>query len=136
MTGVAPGQRLPAVDDRIDIAGVELQPVAAPAGALGGDQRRATAEKGVEHDVATGRAVEDRVSDHGHRLDRRMQRQENALLAAAGEGVGPGMVPDIASIAPKLAEQDVVAMPVAAVFEYKHKLVLAPVKASPSRHCL
>ena len=50
MEGAAAGQFLPAADDRIDITGVELQPTAAPAGALGGDHRRAAAEKAVEHD--------------------------------------------------------------------------------------
>src|SRR5947207_11433031 len=58
MTSATTGQRLPAAHDRIDIAGVQLHAVAAPAGALGGDHRRAAAEKAIEHNVAAGRAVQ------------------------------------------------------------------------------
>src|SRR5205823_1000775 len=47
VTRGAAGQRLPAADDRVDIGAIELQPVAAPAGALGRDHRRAAAKKGV-----------------------------------------------------------------------------------------
>ena len=44
-----------------------------------------------------------------------MERQEIALLAAAGEGVGSGIAPHIAAISAILAELDVVAVPAAAV---------------------
>jgi hypothetical protein len=57
-----------------------------------------------------------------------MERQEIALLAAAGEGVGSGIAPHIAAISAILAELDVVAVPAAAVLEHKHKLVLAAVE--------
>src|SRR5689334_25166270 len=57
-----------------------------------------------------------------------MQRRQIALLAVAGKGVGPGVLPDIAAVAPKLAELDIVAVPVAAVFENEDKLVLAAVE--------
>ena len=63
MSRAAAGQRLPAADNRIDIGGIELDAVAAPAGALGRNHRRAAAEKAIEHDVAAGRAVEDRTGD-------------------------------------------------------------------------
>src|SRR6185295_8306511 len=99
MTGVADGQRLPAANDRVDVAGVELQAVAAPAGALGRDHGRTAAEKAVEYDVAASRTVEDRVSDQRHRFDRWVQCQQIALLTAAGEGIGPGIVPDVAAVA-------------------------------------
>src|ERR1700746_1555366 len=116
MTRAAAGQRLPATDNRIDVESIELQPVATAAGALGGDQGRAAAEKGVEHDVAAGRAVEDRVGNHCYGLHGWVQRQEIALLAATGEGVGSRVMPDIAAVAPVLAELDIVAVPVAAMF--------------------
>src|SRR5438309_6262556 len=128
MTSAAAGQCLPAADDRVDIAGIELKSVAAPAGALGGDHRRAAAEKAIEHDVAAGRAVEDRIGDHRHRFYCRMQRRQIALLAAAGEGVGPGVVPNITAVATELAELDIVAVWLAAVFEHKDQLVLAAVE--------
>src|SRR6267378_8563804 len=128
MKSATAAQFLPAADDRVGINGVELHTVAAPAGAFGGDQRRAAAEKGVEHDVAAGRAVEDRVSDHRHRLDGRMQRQQIAFLATACKGAGAGIAPNIAAIAAKLAKLDVVAVPLAAAFEDEDKLVLAAVE--------
>src|SRR5204862_6312782 len=87
---------------------VELHPIAAPTGAFSGNHRGAAAEKAVEHDVAALGAVEDRIGDHRHRLHRRMQCQEIALRAAAGKGVEPGIMPDIAAIAAKLAELDIV----------------------------
>jgi molybdate transport system substrate-binding protein len=90
MASAPADQRLPAADDRIDIGRVELQSVAAPASALGGHHSRTAAEKGIEHDLAADRPVEDRVGDHSHRLHGRMQRRQISLLAAAGEGVvGP-----------------------------------------------
>src|SRR5215472_9681115 len=128
MTGTAAGQRLPAANGRVDIAHIKLQPVAAPTGALGGDQRRATAEKGVEYDVAAGRTIEDRVGNHCHRFDGRVQLQEIAVLAAAGKGVGPRIGPDVAAVAAKPAELNVIAMPAAAVFEDEHEFVLAAVE--------
>src|SRR5205085_9317745 len=115
MTSAAAGQRLPATDYRIDISGIEFQPIAAPAGALGGDYRRAAAEKGVEHDVAAGRAVEDRVGHHRHRLHGRVQRQKIALAAVSGKRVDPRVMPHIGAVAAELAELDIVAVPIATV---------------------
>src|SRR5439155_630822 len=104
------GQRLPEANSGIDISRVKFQPTAAPAGALGRDYRRTAAKKAIEHDVAAGRAVEDRIGDHCHRLDCRVQRQQIAFLGAAGEGVEPGIAPDIAAVAAELTELDVVAV--------------------------
>src|SRR6516164_2981583 len=86
MPGLVAGQSLPAANGGIDIAGIELQRAAAPARALRGNHRRAAAEKGVEHDLAARRAIEDRIGDHRHRFHGRVQRQEIALATAAGEG--------------------------------------------------
>src|SRR5438045_5505963 len=124
----ATGQRLPTADGRIDISGIELQPVAPPAGALRGDQCRAAAEKGIQHDISAGRAVEDRVGYQSDRLHRRVQGQQIALVAAAGKGVDPGIVPHIASVAAKPAKLDIIAVSVAALFEHKDKLVPAAVE--------
>src|SRR5262249_48551927 len=124
MTGTPAGQCLPAADSRVGEIRIELQRVAAPAGALGGDHGGAAAKKGVGHDLATGRAVEDRIGDHCHRLYRRVQRQQIAFLAATSEGIDPGVVPDIAAIAAKPAELDIVVMPVLAVLEDEDKLML------------
>src|SRR3984893_5740459 len=128
MTSAPTGQRLPAAEDRIDIGRVEFQPVAAPASALGGHHRRTAAEEDVEHDIAAGRAVEDRIGDHCHRLHGRMQRRQVALLAAAGEGVGSGVSPDIAAVTAELAELDIVAVRLTPLFKHKDKLVVAAVE--------
>src|SRR5215472_864094 len=104
MTGAAAGQHLPPPDRRVEIGGVELDTAAAPAGALGRDYRRAAAEKGVEDDLAAGRAVEDCIGDHRHRLDGRVPRQKIALGAVLGKGVGPGISPQIAAVTPEAAE--------------------------------
>ena len=88
------------------IGGVEADAVAGPADALGRDHRRAAAEKAIEHDVAAGRAVQDRIGGHRNRFDGRVQRQQIAFLAAAGKGIGSGIIPDIAAVAAELAELD------------------------------
>src|SRR5215469_17979592 len=122
MPGLVAGQGLPAANRGIDITGVELERAAAPARTLSGDHRRAAAEKGVEHDVAARRAIEDRIGDQGDRLDRRVQRQQVALLPMAGEGVGAGITPHIAAVAPKLAELDIVAVRAAAPLKHQDEL--------------
>ena len=114
MPRLVAGPSLPAADNRVDVDRIELQPVAAPAGAVGSDHGGAAAEKGVEHDLTAGRAVEHRIRDHCHRLYGRVQRQQITFLAATGEGIDPGVVPDIAAIAAKPAELDIVVMPVVA----------------------
>src|SRR5215471_3107124 len=128
MTSAAASQFLPAAHDRIDIERIELQPVAAPAGALSGDHRRAAAEKGVEHDVGTRRTVEYRIGDQRYRLHGRMQRREIALRAASAKGIAARVPPDIAAVTPKAAELDIVAVLVAALLEDKDELVLAAVE--------
>src|SRR5438046_7308131 len=57
-----------------------------------------------------------------------MQGQEIALGAAASEGVGSGVVPHIAAVAPEPAELDVVAMLAATLLEDKDELVLAAIE--------
>jgi len=128
MSRAAAGQRLPAADNCVDIGWVELDAVAEPTGALGRDHRRAAAEKAIEHDVAAGRAVEDRIGGHRNRFDGRVQRQQIAFLAAAGKGIGSGIMPDIAAVTAELAELNIVAMSLAVVFKDKDELVLAAVK--------
>src|SRR5262249_60669696 len=91
-------------------AGTALPTRGRPGRPLGGDHRGAAAEKSIEHNLAAGRAVEDRVGDHRHRFDRRVERQEIALRAATGEGVDPGILPNIGAVAVKLPELDIVAV--------------------------
>src|SRR6266852_5782473 len=56
-----PGEMLPPADCGIDIKRIEFHRATDPADALGSQQRRAAAEKGVEDEIAAGRAIEDRV---------------------------------------------------------------------------
>src|SRR5688572_10708498 len=114
MQSNAAGQLLPAADNRIDIAGIELDPETTPPRPFGGYQGCAAAEKAVEHDIAASGAVEDRIGDQRHRLHRRVQRQQVAFPGLAGERVDPGILPDIAAVATKAAKLDVVAVPTAA----------------------
>jgi hypothetical protein len=51
------GQSLPTPDRCINVPRVELDAVTAPAGALGGDNRRSIAHEGIEHDVARCSAI-------------------------------------------------------------------------------
>jgi len=65
-------------------------------------------------------------------LHGRVQRQQIALLAAAGKGVSSGVMPDVAAVAAELAKLDIVAMSIAAVFEHKDEFVLAAIERAHS----
>ena len=106
----ASGVRLPATNDHVAIERVELEPVASPPGPLAGHQGRAAAEKRIEDDVAATRHVENRVSDHRRRLDRRMQGGEMSLFARPAKARAYGIGPDVAAVPAIGAQLDVVAM--------------------------
>src|SRR5882762_10266460 len=86
-------EMLPAADRGIDIEWVELHPTANAADALGRQQRRAAAEKRVEHEIPAGRAVEDRVGDQRDRLYGRMERGEVSFLSCSPEIVQARVMP-------------------------------------------
>src|SRR5262249_26202214 len=132
MSRAAAGHRLPPADNRIDIGGIELDAVATPAGALGRDHRRAAAGEAIKHDVAPGPAIADCIGDHWHRFDGRVERPQIAFRAAAGQRIGSGIMPDIAAVAAELAELDIVAMSVVAVFKDKDEFVLTAVERAHS----
>src|SRR5580704_8713839 len=73
MRGREPRECLPTANDDVDIGGVEFNAIADPAGALGRDHSRATAQKRIKHNVSPSRAVHDRVCDESDRFDRGMQ---------------------------------------------------------------
>src|SRR6202521_1230648 len=130
--GTIARERLPAPDDGVDVAGIDLEPVAASARALGRDHRGAAAEETVEHDVAARRAVEDRVGDERDRLHRRMQREQIAFVRRAAEGIRAAVVPNIRTMATVPTQLDVVPVRPAAVLEDKDELVLTSVEATHS----
>jgi hypothetical protein len=66
----APGSRWSSSSAR---SWVDLDAKAAAAGALGGEDRRAAAAKGIEHRIAPLRRIEQGVRDESDRLDGRMQ---------------------------------------------------------------
>lgn len=79
--------------------GVELDAQTAPAGLLAGEERRATPGKGIEHNAAALRAIEDSVTDQRLRFDRRMHSQR--VVAVLTEAAGAWIIPDVGSVAAK-----------------------------------
>src|SRR5260370_41765944 len=77
------GEALPAADRGVDVERVEFHAAAHAADAFRGNQRRAAAEKRIEHDVPPGRAIHDRIGDEGNRFYRWGPGQEIALLDLA-----------------------------------------------------
>jgi len=58
------------------------------------------------------------------------------LLSMAGEGIGAGVMPDIAAIASKPAELDIVAMRPAALRKHRDELVLDAIERAMPGLCL
>src|SRR5580704_6045128 len=125
MTGALAGQGLPTADRGVDIGGIQFKPATDPAGARRGDQGRAAAEKGVEHDLAAAGTVPHRIGHQRDRFDRRMQCEKVAFGPGAAERVDPGVAPHIAAVATVAAELDMVLVRVPAMLEDEYELVLA-----------
>src|ERR1700736_4161798 len=118
------GEALPAADRSVDVERVEFHTVADAADAFRGAKRRAAAEKGIEHDVAAGRAIHDRVGDEGHRFYRWVQRQEIALRFAPTKIADAGIVPNVGSVSAILPELHIVPVRRGTRFEDQDQLVL------------
>jgi DoxX len=123
------GENLPAAQDDIDIEGIELEPVAAPAHALGRHQTRAAAKEGVKDNVAAPRAVEDRVGDHRDGFDCRMQGREVTFFPGAAKSWTGGIGPNIGAVAAITTKLNIVAMGLAPRLEDEDELVLRSVEA-------
>src|SRR6266851_3809212 len=117
------GVGLPATDDSVDIERVELEPVAAPAGAFGRDYGGAAAEKAVKYDIAARRRVHDRIRHQCSGFDGGMQCKQIAFLSGPRERAGARVLPHICPVAPELAKLDVVSMRGAAVFEDEYEFM-------------
>src|SRR5215469_16859775 len=122
------GKGLPAPDDGIDVARIELQSVTAPAGSLRRHDGGAATHKGIKDNVAPGRAIHDGVGHQGDRLHGRVQRKEIALFSRSTRTIHSRVVPDIAAMAAKLTKLHVVAVWGMAVLEHEHQLVLAAIE--------
>src|SRR6516225_3797266 len=80
MQRAAPGEELPALDDDIDIGGIEFEAEAEPAGHLGGDDAGARAEKRVIDHLAGPAVIDHRPA---HAFDRFLGTVPPALFALA-----------------------------------------------------
>src|SRR5688572_3598268 len=78
--GLLARQVLPALDDDVAVARLDLEPDARSAELLGSDQRRAGAKERIEHDIVRPAVVADRP---GHRLDRLLGAVSGLVLVAA-----------------------------------------------------
>src|SRR5437868_15548583 len=76
VNGIAPREFLPAFYGHVEIKGVNLDTPADAAGFLGRYERRARAEKGIEHDVAAFRHVPNCVREEADRLYRGVHLQK------------------------------------------------------------
>src|SRR5271155_1384118 len=124
---VIASESLPAAHDGIDIERIKFEPAALAADALRRDHRGAAAQKAIEYERTARGAVHHRVGDQRHRLHRWMERQQVAFFAATAEGIDSRIVPDVAAVAPELAELDVVAMRAGAALENQHQFVLTAI---------
>src|SRR5438874_632909 len=97
--GAVSGEALPAADRGVDIQRIELHAAADPADALGGQQRRAAAEEGIEHEIAARRAIEEGVGNQRDRFHGRVQGGEVPFFPPAPEIIEARIVPDVTAIA-------------------------------------
>ena len=128
--GCAAGKLLPAADDAVHVARVELDQPCPATGLLGGDQGTPRAAESIEDKIAGRGDVEQSLRDQRYRFDRRMEFKR--LLPAGGESDHAGERPDIGAVAPVLPELDVVAVGRVALLEHHDKFVLAAVKSTHS----
>src|SRR5271165_6990002 len=101
---------LPATDCCVDIQRIDFNPIADTSDALGRHQSRSRSEEGIEHHLAAGGAIEQRIGHESDGFYRRMECKQVALVALAGLGLYAGVLPDVRAASPKLAELNVVAV--------------------------
>src|SRR5690242_16900815 len=115
--GLEARQRLPAPDADVHVARIKFDAPAASAGTLCGDQRRAAAEKGIDDNVPSSRAIQQCIGDERHGLYGWMKREKISLFRLATERVRPSVAPDIRPMPSVLPQLDVVLVRRLAVFE-------------------
>src|SRR3984893_3320909 len=96
--------------------------------ALGRQQCRAAAEKGIEDEVATGRTIEDRIGNQRDRLYGRVPGRKILFLSLSPEMVRARVMPNVAAVAAVLSELNVVPVRRPAVLEQVDQLALAPIQ--------
>src|SRR6266853_5128767 len=85
MDGLFARESLPTTDGGVEIERIDLNAVALAAHALGRNQGRAAAQKGIENDVPACGAVQDRIRDQSYGLHRRVEREQIAFFGCPAE---------------------------------------------------
>ena len=97
--------RFVSAQDDLDVEWIQLDAAAASAGLFAGDERRSRTEEWFDDDVAAFAHIEQRIFQHGNRLDGRVVLQSIARFGAqASARIGP----NIRSRTPLLAALDVI----------------------------
>src|SRR5438270_13033107 len=110
------GVALPSFNCRIDVEGIELNPVAAASRSLGCDECGPGAQEPIQHQVPTSRAVEQGIGNQSDGFHRRVQSQELAFITLFGKGVQAWIFPDVSAIATESPKLDVVSVLFFSVF--------------------
>src|SRR5947209_18700989 len=122
---------LPPLDRDIDVLRVELDSIADPADTFSREQRAAGPKEAVEHDVAAGRTIQNRICDQSNRLYRGVQSQEVVFTVLfAVRGVDAGLFPHVRAVPSEPAELNVIPVLRRAVAEHEHQLVAGPVEGA------
>ena len=125
---VFPGIGLPTTNRGVDVKRIELDPIAAPADPLGGQDRGAGPHEGIEDDVAPARAVAHRVSDKRDGLHRWVNGQ--VVHPPGPERIDPRIGPYVGAVSPVPPEFNVVLVRTLAALEDANQFVLRAVEAA------
>lgn len=126
--GLPAREPLPALDDDIDVARIDLHQARAAPAAFRGDERGPAATEHIHHDVALLRAVEQRVLHHVDILRGGMRRVLSAALAV--EAADPRILLHIGPVAAVLAQLHPVQMRLRTRLEDEHEFMARSVEAS------
>src|SRR5947208_5713191 len=102
----AAGQPLPALDADVDEDRIELNHSSTTTRLLRRNKGCPGATEGVENQATTIRTVADRISNHGHWFDRRVQGE--FAFGATVQSILARIVPDIAPMPAVAPEGDIV----------------------------
>src|SRR5829696_2225453 len=123
-----------ALDDLIAVNRVELDEACPSAGLFGRNEGCSRSTKGVEHRLASFRTVFDGV---GHESDRFHSRVHGEfLLPFSPERVDAGVVPDICTVASRVAEPEGVGVRCRPDLEDKDEFVLGAIERAHAAVCL
>ena len=121
------GRALPALNDGVDIQGVEFGAVTSPVGTFGRQERRSAPQERVNDNIVAFGRIQDRVGDQQDRLHGGVQ-----LQSLMREIICPRVVPDVSPIPPETAELDIVQMRFFAIPEDENKFMPRAVERSQS----